>query len=98
VSRRPDTLWHRIAAGILAAGIVLAIATLTVVPRVLDASRDTLRGHVVAMNDPVRLASFDAALAHEQQVSLAILASIVVVALVCFGYGLHLLGQRQNEM
>ena len=91
MSQRPRTHWRRIVGGLLAVTIALAITTLVAVHDVMEASRAELHARIVGMNDSFRLDSFEAAAAHAQQITLAILASILAIAVLCIGSGLRLL-------
>jgi ABC-type lipoprotein release transport system permease subunit len=94
--RKPGSCLRLIVAGFLGVATALAVTTLIVVHVILDSFRAELREHIVSLNDPFRLASFQAALAQEQHTSRAVLALILVVGLVTIASALLVL-QRHGR-
>jgi hypothetical protein len=93
MTRNPVARRHLTAAiaAFAVGGAVLGATTLAVVVSLMNAFRAELREQIAGLNDAPRLASFEVAAAHEQQVMLAGLTLIVVVSVLCIGAGLLLL-------
>jgi ABC-type lipoprotein release transport system permease subunit len=79
------------------AGVLLGVATLAIVWTVMEAFRQDIRGMMARSADPEFIAATQATLDHDHNVSILILALIVLVAALNIAAGFILLMKRSRQ-